>query len=75
MNNQHHLDALTMKQFFEYEHLPAHLQDVSKPFGELAKHLIETLPHNIQLVAALQSLVTAKDQAVRAKLLKDLPAE
>lgn len=30
-------------QFFEYSHLPEHLQKVSKPFGELAKHLDETL--------------------------------
>lgn len=26
-----------MLKWFEFEHLPAHLQDVSRPFGELAK--------------------------------------
>lgn len=30
-----------MLQFFAYEHLPAHLQKHSKPFGDLAKHLCE----------------------------------
>jgi hypothetical protein len=26
-----------LMQFFAYEHLPPHLQAISKPFGELAK--------------------------------------
>lgn len=29
-------------QFFAFEHLPAHLQDVSRPFGELAARIVET---------------------------------
>lgn len=28
-------------QFFAYEHLPPHLQAVSKPFADLARNLIE----------------------------------
>ncbi len=26
-------------QFFAYEHLPEHLQRISKPFGELARYI------------------------------------
>ena len=33
-------------QFFAYEHLPPMLQEVSKPFGELAQEIDETLPGN-----------------------------
>jgi hypothetical protein len=56
-------------QFFAYEHLPAHLQEVSKPFGELAK-LIVSLPRNPERTVALRKLLEAKDAAVRAKLAK-----
>ena len=33
-------------QFFEYTHLPPHLQDVSKPFHALAHEVIMALPRN-----------------------------
>lgn len=58
-------------QFFEYEHLPAHLQWVSKPFCELAKEMAETLPNNPETTTALRKLLEAKDCAVRAVLFKD----
>lgn len=57
-----------MMQFFAYEHLPAHLQAVSKPFGELAKQIVETLPQNAERTAGLRKLLEAKDCAVRALL-------
>lgn len=57
-------------QFFAYEHLPAHLQEVSKPFSELANQLVETLPSNPETSTALRKLLEAKDCAVRAKLFK-----
>lgn len=62
-------------QFFTYEHLPQHLQDVSKPFGELAKLIIDTLPCNPERTVALRKLLESKDAAVRAKLYKtvDVP--
>jgi hypothetical protein len=60
-------------QFFEYEHLPAHLQEVSKPFGELAKNIVETLPRNAERTVALRKLLESKDAAVRAKLARELP--
>ena len=60
-----------MMQFFAYEHLPAHLQAVSRPFGELAKQIVETLPQNSERTAGLRKLLEAKDCAVRALLYKD----
>lgn len=58
-------------QFFAYEHLPAHLQEVSKPFGELAKTIVEALPRNPERTVALRKLLESKDAAVRAKLFKE----
>jgi len=57
-------------QFFEYEHLKPHLQTVSKPFGDLARDLAATLPHNPESTMALRKLMEAKDCAVRAVLFK-----
>lgn len=58
-------------QFFSYEHLPAHLQAISKPFCELANAIDETLPSNPERTVALRKLLEAKDCAVRAVLFKN----
>lgn len=60
----------TLMQFFAYEHLPEHLRAVSRPFGELAKALDETLPSNPEKTVALRKLLESKDCAVRAVLYK-----
>jgi hypothetical protein len=52
-------------QFFAYEHLPDRLQAVSKPFGDLARSMVDTLPSNPERSAALRKLLEAKDSAVR----------
>ena len=57
-------------QFFAYEHLPPHLQEVSKPFGDLANALMN-LPRNPERTVALRKLLEAKDAAVRARLAGD----
>lgn len=62
-------------QFFAYEHLPAHLARVSKPFGDLARSLCEQggpleIPSNPERTTALRKLLEAKDCAVRAVLFK-----
>lgn len=57
-------------QFFAFEHLPEHLREVSKPFGELAKLVDEALPENPEKSTALRKLLEAKDCAVRAVLFK-----
>jgi hypothetical protein len=58
-------------QFFQYAHLPEHLQTASKPFGDLAQTLVDTLPRNPERTVALRKLLEAKDAAVRARLFKD----
>lgn len=58
-----------LAQFFTYEHLKPELQAVSKPFGELAKVVLE-LPANPERTAALRKLLEAKDCAVRARFAK-----
>jgi hypothetical protein len=58
-------------QFFAYEHLPERLQAVSKPFGEMAKNIVATLPRNPERTVALRKLLEAKDAAVRALLAKE----
>lgn len=59
-----------LMQFFKYDHLPAHLQDVSKPFGELAQKIVDTLPANPERTVALRKLLESKDCAVRALIAK-----
>lgn len=56
-------------QFFAWQHLPPHLQEVSKPFGELAEQLLE-LPDNPERTTAIRKLLEAKDCAVRAQVFK-----
>ena len=58
-------------QFFEWAHLPAHLQSVSRPFGELAVQLVAELPRNPERTVALRKLLESKDCAVRAALYRD----
>lgn len=40
-------------KYFAYEHLPEKLQVVSKPFGEVAKQMNETLPEGREKSAGL----------------------
>lgn len=58
-------------QFFAYAHLPAALQAVSKPFGELAEKIVAEIPRNPKRTVALRKLLEAKDAAVRAFLAKE----
>jgi hypothetical protein len=72
-----------MLQFFAYEHLPPHLQAISKPFCELARLIVAAdempegtpvqfpLPSNPERTVALRKLLEAKDCAVRAVLYKE----
>jgi hypothetical protein len=55
-------------QFFAYAHLREDLQSVSRPFGDLAITIVDTLPRNPERTVALRKLLEAKDAAVRAKL-------
>ncbi len=56
--------------FFAYEHLPPHLQAISKPIGDLARSMDETLPPSAEVTVGLRKLLEAKDCFVRAALTK-----
>ncbi|MDD9738466.1 hypothetical protein PVW47_01590 [Marinovum sp. SP66] len=55
-------------KFFEYAHLPPHLQAVSKPFGDMAAQLNDQLPDGPEKWAGLRKLLEAKDCMVRAAI-------
>lgn len=57
-----------MLKWFEWSHLPKHLQDVSLPFMGLAKIIVEGLAPGPERTVALRKLLEAKDAAVRAKV-------
>jgi hypothetical protein len=57
-----------LMQFFQYGHLPPHLQAISMHFAVLAQSLATDLPRNEMLPMALARLIEAKDAAVRAKV-------
>lgn len=59
-------------QFFAYEHLPVHLQKISKPFHDLAWDLTGLCPENPELSVALRKLLESKDAAVRAVVAGEL---
>lgn len=57
-------------QYFDFAHLPSHLQEVSRPFNDLAQRLVATTPRNPERTVALRKLLESKDAAVRAALTK-----
>ena len=56
---------------FRYEHLPPHLQAISRPIGELAHQMASELPRCAETAAGLRKLLEAKDCLVRAELERD----
>ena len=54
--------------YFSYAHLPDHLKKISKSFCDLARYMIDNLPHNRERTVALRKLLESKDSAVRAAL-------
>ncbi|BDI36126.1 hypothetical protein HVY77_02735 [Escherichia coli] len=60
--------ASPVMKYFAYEHLPASLQEVSKPIGDLARKMDESLPDGPEKSVGLRKLLEAKDALVRAKL-------
>lgn len=64
------LAANPILRYFEYTHLPEHLQVVSRPVGELAVAMAGTLPRSPELTTGLRKLLEAKDAFVRAALDK-----
>jgi hypothetical protein len=62
-----HPSTVAILKFFEYDHLPEHLQAVSKPFCELA-HDMAGKYEGAELTTGLRKLLEAKDCMVRAAL-------
>ncbi|WP_435209540.1 hypothetical protein [Streptomyces sp. bgisy034] len=65
MAAQLHPATAQMLSNFRYDHLPAHLQEVSKPFHDLAHRLAETLT-GPEITKALDDLWKSKNWAVLA---------
>lgn len=63
-----HPGTLGLLRFFEYDHLPAPLQPVSKANAMLAEQMVRDLPDGPELTAGLRKLLEAKDCFVRAAL-------
>lgn len=55
-------------QHWAYAHLPAHLQQYSRPICELALWVSDNLPQSVELNAGLRKLMEAKDCFVRAAI-------
>ncbi len=66
--SQQLLDVDPILRYFHYTHLPERLQAASRPFCELAAHIVTTLPRNPERTVALRKLLEAKDAAVRANV-------
>lgn len=64
------LDNEPLLQFFGYAQLAEHLQNVSKPFGVLARTVVMELPRCSERTVCLRKLLEAKDCAVRAATYK-----
>lgn len=54
-------------KYFEYGHLPEHLQRVSKPFSDLAHDVASNLS-GPEATVCLRKLLEAKDCAVRSAI-------
>lgn len=61
-----HPATVQLLGWFDYAHLPEHLQEVSKPFGDLANEMVDQLPDGPELSAGLRKLLESKDCMVRA---------
>lgn len=70
MGADRHPAVENLLRFFEYEHLPPHLQIVSQPFHALALRITsdDLGLKGTELTVALRKLLEAKDCAVRAAL-------
>lgn len=60
--------STTTIKYFAFAHLPAHLQAVSKPIGELAEQFERQLADGAEKSAGMRKLLEAKDCFVRAAL-------
>jgi len=57
-------------QYFEYDHLPEQLQEISKPLCDLANKLDRRLANSPEKEVGMRKLLEAKDAFVRASFEK-----
>lgn len=69
-NENKQIENEYLLQFFTFGHLPPNLQEISKPFADLARMICDNLNRNPERTVALRKLLEAKDCAVRAHLFK-----
>lgn len=63
-----HPGTAGLARYFDYDHLPARLQSVSRACYNLAAEMIDRLPDGPELTTGLRKLLEAKDCFVRAAL-------
>ena len=68
MTQPRHPGVTALLSYFEYDHLPSHLQAVSQPCHALAHAMAAELGDSPELTAGLRKLLEAKDCFVRAAL-------
>lgn len=65
---QHVKPVTDVVRFLDSGHLRPDIQSVVRPFEKLAGDLLLSVPSSPELTKAVQKIVEAKDQAVRAYL-------
>lgn len=62
-------EQMPIAKYFAYEHLPPKLQIASRPWCELARHVVATTPRSPERSVSLRKLLEGKDAAVRSVLI------
>lgn len=62
------VEDVPILKYFDFEHLPDHLKEVSRGFWGIAIEVCGTIEPGPERSVALRKLLEAKDAAVRAKL-------
>lgn len=57
---ERHPSTLHVLRLFAYEHLPPHLQEVSRPFHDLAVDMADRLGDGPELTVGLRKLLESK---------------
>lgn len=60
------METERMLKWFAYEHLPEHLQKVSRPYHTMASMIVDDIHPGPERTVALRKLLESKDAAVRA---------
>lgn len=64
-----HPSVAHFQPLFAFDHLPEHLQAISKPCAELAAQMVIAVPDGPELTVGLRKLLEAKDAFVRQAVL------